>query len=79
MVGHDVVDNHSFPVEPPVGPFPLGHDEEGVGFVLADFLQDAGKEGPGWVDICTDAVPAVGTRVAAKGGGVVGVRGELVG
>ena len=79
LVEGNAVDNHSFPLEPPVGPFLLGNDEEGVSLVLADFLQDAAEEGPGWVDVGTDQVPVVGKRVASKGGGVVGVGGEVVG
>ena len=45
LVQGNVVLDHSFPVEPPAGPFPLGNDEEGVRLVLADFLQDAVEEG----------------------------------
>ena len=65
LVEGDVVDNHSFPLEPPVGQFPLGHDEEGVDFILADFLQDAVEEGPMWGDVGTNEVPVVGKRVAS--------------
>ena len=74
-----MVDIHPLPLEPPVCPCPLGDEEEGVSLVLADFLQDAVEEGPGWVDVCFNAMPAVGKRVASKGVGVVGVRGEVIG
>ena len=50
LVEGNVALDHSFPVEPPVGPFPLGNDEEDVSLILADFLQDVGKEGPVWVE-----------------------------
>ena len=46
---------------------PLGHDEEGACLVLDDFIEDAVEEGPGWVDVGADLIPAVGKRVASKG------------
>ena len=58
---------------------PLGHDEEGACLVLDDFVEDAVEEGPGWVDVGTDLVPAVGKRVASKCVGVIGIRGEVGG
>jgi len=41
LIEGDVTDDYLFPVEPPVGPFPLGNDEEGASLVLTDFLEDA--------------------------------------
>ena len=71
--------DHLFPGGPPWGVNPLGDDEEGAGLVLADFVENAVEEGPGWVDVGVDLVPAVGKRVASKGVGVVGVGSEVVG
>ena len=67
-----MVDKHSFPLEPPVGPFPLGNDEEGVNVVLADFLEDTVEEGPGLHDVGLYLKPAVGKRVTSKGIGICG-------
>ena len=47
--------------------------------VLTDFVEDAVGEGPGWVDVGVDLVPAVGKRVASKSVGVVGVSCVVVG
>ena len=65
LVKCDVVENHSFPFEPPIGPIPLGNDEEGVSVVLTDFIQDAVEEGPEWVDVGVDEMSAMGKRVAS--------------
>ena len=74
LVEGNVANDHSFPVEPPVGSFPTGNDEEGTSLVLMDFLEDAVEKRPGWVDVGADLVPAVGNRVASEGGGVAGLR-----
>ena len=75
----DAGDDDGFPVGPPGGPDPLGNDKEGAGVVSPNFLENAVEEGPGWVDVGADLVPAVGNRVASKGVGVIGIGGEVVG
>ena len=77
LVKGDVSDDHAFPVEPPLGPLPLGHNEKGSRFVPVDLFQDTVELGPGRVDVGFDEVPAVGERVATESIGVVGIRCEV--
>ena len=58
LVEGEEIGNHSFLLEPPIGPFPPGNDEEGVSVVLADFLHDSVEERPVWVDMDVDEFPA---------------------
>ena len=69
----------SFPMKPPGGVLPLGHNDNGASCILADFLKESVELGPGRVDVGGDLVPSVGKRVTSKGVGVVGIRGEVGG
>ena len=46
---------------------------------MTDFFKDSVEEGPRWIDIRGDLKPSVGERVASKGIGVGGIRGEVGG